>query len=304
MISLKEKTMKKTPSKNFVLVGLFFTSLSSIFVKLSDSPSIIISAYRMLFASLLWVIPVLIKDREELKRITISDVFWCAISGVFLALHFATWIASLSMTSVASSTVLVSLSPVFVAAFSYFILKENFKIKSVLGIIVAVLGSALIAFGDSQGGGHALKGDILALIGAIFVGGYLIIGSRVRIRLGVRVYVLIVYTISAVVLFSIALATKTPIYPYPPGEILIFFALAFFCSLLGHSVYNWMLEYVSSTFVSVATLGEPIFASILALIIFREMPSILTLIGGISVLLGLYIYVKSTAVKNPKLKIE
>jgi len=273
-------------------------------VKLSDSPSIIISAYRMLFASLLWVVPVLIKDREELKRITISDLMWCFVSGVFLALHFATWIASLSMTSVASSTVLVSLSPVFVAAFSYFILKEDLKVKSIIGIAVAVVGSALIAFGDSQGGGHALKGDLLALLGAFFVGGYLLIGGRVRIRLGVRVYVLIVFSISTVVLFTIAIVTKTPIYPYPIKEMLLFFALAFFCSLLGHSVYNWMLEYVSSTFVSVVTLGEPIFASILALIIFEEVPSSLTLLGGISVLLGLYMYVKSTGGKNPELKIE
>ncbi len=296
--------MNKTPSKNFVFVGLIFTSLSSIFVKLSDSPSIIISAYRMLFASLLWVVPVLIKDREELKKITISDLLWCFVSGVFLALHFATWIASLSMTSVASSTVLVSLSPVFVAAFSYFILKEDLRQRSIIGIAVAVVGSVLIAYGDSQGGGHALTGDFLALLGAVFVGGYLLIGGRVRIRLGVRVYVLIVYSISAVVLFSIAFATKTLVYPYPMKEMLLFFALAFFCSLLGHSVYNWMLEYVSSTFVSVATLGEPIFATILALLIFKEVPSVLTLLGGISVLFGLYIYVKSTGGKNPELKIE
>ncbi len=296
--------MNKTPSKNFVFIGLFFTSLSSIFVKLSDSPSIIISAYRMLFASLLWVIPVLIKDREEIKKVTVSDLLWCFVSGVFLALHFATWIASLSMTSVASSTVLVSLSPVFVAAFSYLVLKEDLSLKAIIGIAVAVIGSVLIAYGDSQGGGHALKGDFLALLGAFFVGGYLLIGGRVRIRLGVRVYVLIVYSISAVVLFSIAVVTKTPIYPYPVEELLLFFALAFFCSLLGHSVYNWMLEYVSSTFISVSTLGEPIFATILALIIFKEIPSILTLMGGISVLLGLYIYVKSTGVKNPELKIE
>ncbi|MDW7667394.1 MAG: DMT family transporter [Bacillota bacterium] len=296
--------MNKTPSKNFVFIGLFFTSLSSIFVKLSDSPSIILSAYRMLFASLLWVIPVFIKDREEIKKVTVSDLLWCFVSGVFLALHFASWIASLSMTSVASSTVLVSLSPVFVAAFSYLVLKEDLSLKAIIGIAVAVIGSGLIAFGDSQGGGHALKGDFLALLGAFFVGGYLLIGGRVRIRLGVRVYVLIVYSISAVVLFSIALVTKTPIYPYPVEELLLFFALAFFCSLLGHSVYNWMLEYVSSTFISVSTLGEPIFATILALIIFKEIPSILTLMGGISVLLGLYIYVKSTGVKNPELKIE
>jgi len=296
--------MENNPSKNFVFVGLFFTSLSSIFVKLSDSPSIIISAYRMLFASLLWVIPVLIKDREELKRITISDLLWCFFSGVFLALHFATWISSLSLTSVASSTVLVSLSPVFVAAFSHFVLKEDFKFRSIVGIAIALAGTILIAFGDFQVGGHALKGDFLALLGAFFVGGYLLIGGRLRIRMGLRVYVLIVYSISTVVLFSIALATKTPIYPYPKNEIFIFFALAFFCSVLGHSVYNWMLEYVSSTFVSVSTLGEPIFASILALIIFEEMPSSLTLLGGISVLLGLYIYVKSAGGKKPELKIE
>ena len=294
--------MNKTPSKNFIFVGLFFTSLSSIFIKLSDSPSIFISAYRMLFASLLWLGPVLYKDLNEFKKISISDMLWCVLSGIFLALHFATWIASLSMTTVASSTVLVALSPVFVALFSYFVLKERIKTRSVVGIGVAIAGSIVIALGDAKVGGHALKGDLLALSGAVFVGGYLLIGGKLRAWMGVRVYVFIVYSIATVVLFLIAIATNVPIYPYPAEEILIFFLLAFFCSMLGHSIYNWMLEYVSSTFVSVSTLGEPIFATILAFIIFNEIPSILTIIGGAGVIIGLYIYIKSTGRKKPKIK--
>ena len=292
--------MKRIPSKNFVFAGVFFTSLSSIFIKLSDSPSIIISAYRMLFASLLWFFPVLFKDLEELKKINLEDLGWCTLSGVFLALHFATWIASLKITTVASSTVLVSLSPVFVAVFSYFVFKERIKALSVVGIGVSIAGSILIALGDAQVGGHALRGDFLALAGAVFVGGYLLIGGKLRAWMGVRVYVFIVYTIAAVVLFLIAIATGVPIYPYPFEEILIFFLLAFFCSILGHSVYNWMLEYVSSTFVSVSTLGEPIFATFLAFIIFKEIPNILAIAEGAAVIAGLYIYIKSSSRRRIK----
>lgn len=293
--------MKKIPSKNFVFAGVFFTSLSSIFIKLSDSPSIIISAYRMLFASLLWLFPVLYKDLNEFRKISLKDIGWCILSGIFLALHFATWIASLKITTVASSTVLVSLSPVFVAVFSYFVFKEKIRLLSAAGIGLSIAGSVLIALGDAQIGGHALKGDLLALAGAIFVGGYLLIGGKLRAWMGVRVYVFIVYSISTVVLFLIALATDVPIYPYPIEEVVIFFLLAFFCSILGHSVYNWMLEYVSSTFVSVSTLGEPIFATTLAFIFFKEVPNLPTIVGGAGVIIGLYIYIKSTGRKKPKI---
>lgn len=285
--------MDNRPSKYYVLIGVFFTSISSILIRFSNAPSLVISAYRMLFTFLLLVIPVTLKNKEEILNVKSKDLLLCIVSGIFLALHFASWIASINMTTIASSTVLVSSNPIFVAFGSYFILKERLSKKAFISILIAITGSAIIAFGDSQSNsGHALLGDMLAFSGAIFIAGYIIIGRIVRKNLSNGAYIFIVYLTSAIVLFALCFVTNTPIYPYSIKEFLLFLGLAFFCSILGHTVYNWLLQYLPATFISTSTLVEPIFASIIALILFAEIPSPLTLIGGSIVLLGIYLFIK------------
>ena len=283
--------MEKTPSKYIVLVGVFFTSTSSILIRLCASPSLVISAYRMLFTVLMLLLPVLLRSREELKKVGAKDMWLCILSGIFLALHFASWIASINMTTIANSTILVSCSPIFVAVASYFLFKEKLSRKALSGITVSIVGTAIIAFGSRSDGGSAMLGNTLALLGGIFVAGYFLIGASVRKRLSAGVYVFIVYLISAIALFIMCFATGTPIYPYPPREFVLFIALAFFCSILGHTVYNYMMKYVPPTMISVSTLCEPIFASVLALVMFNEIPSIYTLIGGVIVLSGVLYYI-------------
>lgn len=285
--------MDNKPSKYYVMIGIFFTSLSSILIRLSNAPSLVISAYRMIFTFLLLVIPVIIRNKKELFNIKGKELLLCIISGIFLAFHFASWIASINMTSIASSTVLVSSNPIFVAVGSYFILKEKLSKKAFISILIAITGSAIIALSDSHSNtGHALLGDLLAFSGAVFIAGYIIIGRIVRKNLSNGTYIFIVYLTSAIVLFALCFATNTPVYPYSIKEFLIFLALAFFCSILGHTVYNWLLQYLPATFISTSTLVEPIFASIMALVFFAEIPSILTLIGGSIVLLGIYLFIK------------
>lgn len=291
--------MSSTPSKYFVFAGVFFTSLSSIFIRFSEAPSLVISAYRMLFTILLLFIPVMLKDRKTLLKIKRKELFLCILSGIFLAFHFATWIASIKMTTIASSTVLVSLNPVFVAIASFFLFKERLNKKAIIGIITAILGSIVIAFADTQSGSsHAVKGDFLAFLGSIFVAGYFIIGKIVRKNLSAGSYVFIVYSVSAIMLFILCFATNTPIYPYPIKEFAIFLGLAFFCSILGHTVYNWLMQYIPATFISTATLIEPIFASFMALILFREIPSSLTALGGIIIIIGIYWFIKNQRTKD------
>ena len=138
-----------------------------------------------------------------------------------------------------------------------------------------------------------MLGNLLAITGGIFMAGYLVIGSIVRKSVSAGAYVFIVYIISTAVLFLMCFASNTPIYPYPAKEFVLFACLAFFCSILGHTLYNYLIKYVSATLISVSTLCEPIFASILALIIFREIPSIHTLIGGTIILSGVFYYIIS-----------
>ena len=286
--------MKKSPSKYIVLAGTLFTSLSSIIIRFSEAPALVISAYRMLFTSLMLLIPVIINNRYEFKKITKREYILCTVSGIFLALHFASWISSIKMTTVANSTILVSCSPIFVALANYFITKEKLGRKMAIGISMSLAGTIIIAMGSSgEKSSNMMLGNILAFLGAVFVAGYFVIGGIARKNLSAGVYVFIVYSVSTAVLFIMCIISKTPIYPYSPKEFLLFIALAFFCSILGHTVYNYMVKYVSSTMISVSTLSEPIFASVLALLIFREIPSIYTLIGGIIIIAGIFYYLVS-----------
>lgn len=291
--------MTRAPSKYLIFVGVFFTSLSSIFIRFSEAPSLVISAYRMLFTVLFLLIPVILKDFKNLAKIKTKELFLCILSGIFLALHFATWIASIKITTIASSTVLVSLNPVFVAIASFFLFNERLSKKSIIGIIIAIAGSIVIAFADiHSGSSHAFKGDLLAFLGSIFVAGYFIIGKIVRKNLSNGSYVFIVYSVSALVLFSLCYVTKTPVYPYSMKEFAIFISLAFFCSILGHTVYNWLMQYIPATFVSTSTLIEPIFASFMAFILFKEAPSILTLLGGLIIIIGIYWFIRNQRAKK------
>lgn len=283
--------MEKSPSKYIVLAGTFFTSLSSIIIRFSDAPALVISAYRMLFTSLMLLAPVMLNNRSEFKNITKKEYILCIISGIFLAFHFATWISSIKMTSVANSTILVSCSPIFVALANYFITKEKLNRKMAVAISMSLVGTFIIAMGSSgETATNAMLGNILAFLGAIFVAGYLVIGGIARKKLSASIYVFIVYTVSTATLFIMCLVSKTPIYPYPPKEFMLFIALAFFCSILGHTLYNYMVKYVSSTLISVSTLSEPIFASIMAMLIFKEFPSLYTLTGGIIIITGIFYY--------------
>lgn len=283
--------MKNTPSKYFVLAGTFFTSLSSIIIRFSEAPALVISAYRMLFTSLMLLIPVLIYNRNEFKNISKKEYILCTVSGIFLALHFASWISSIKMTTIANSTILVSCSPIFVALANYIITKEKLNKKMFAGILMSLTGTIIIALGSSGAtANNVMLGNLLAFLGAVFVAVYLVIGGIVRKNLNALVYVFIVYTVSTIVLFIMCITSKTPIYPYALKEFMLFIALAFFCSILGHTVYNYMVKYVSSTLISVSTLSEPVFASTLAMLIFKEIPSLYTLIGGIIIITGIFYY--------------
>ena len=280
------------PSKYWILLGTFFTSLSSIIIRFSEAPALIIAAYRMLFASMMLFFPVFMHSRSEFKILRKNNYIMCIISGVFLALHFASWIQSIQMTTIANSTILVSCSPIFVAAINYFLLKEKITMKMVSGIAMSFLGTLIIGMGSSQGVKSSMMvGNILAFMGAVFVAGYLIIGGVARKSISAGPYVFIVYSVSAIVLFVMCFITGTPVYPYPIKEYLLFFLLSFFSSILGHTVYNYLMKYFSSTLISVSTLSEPIFASFMAILVFKEIPSLYTIIGGIIILAGIYYYI-------------
>jgi len=210
-----------------------------------------------------------------------------------LAIHFYAWITSLEMTSVAASAVLVGTNPLFVGLISHFILQEHLRKRMLVGILIAVAGSAIISLGDWSAGAHQLRGDLLAVAGAVTVAVYMLIGRRLRGQLSLLGYVFPVYGIAALTLMILAFIVGVRLTGYPTQAWVWLVLLAIFPQIVGHSSFNWALGHLPATFVSMAALAEPIGATILAWIILQESPSWVTVLGGLLILIGL-----STATKQ------
>jgi drug/metabolite transporter (DMT)-like permease len=230
----------------------------------------------------------LLSCRKEIRGLTVAEALSAAAAGVFLALHFAFWISSLDDTSVMSSVVFVSTSPIFVCIASVLLLKERVRMPTVIGIAVAIAGAAFVALSDlGQPGRHLLRGDLLALLGAVSASGYLLVGRRVRTRMSLTLYVGIAYVVAALVLLGIAGATRTRLTGFPLAGYLWVALVAAGPQLLGHTAYNWALKYVSATFVTVTLLAEPVGATLLAIAFLAQVPSTLRIAGGVCILAGI-----------------
>lgn len=278
--------------KLLVLLAVVFISFVLIFTKLSKAPSLIIATYRLFFTTLILLPFVLNKNINELKKITMKTFLICMMSGIFLALHFATWISSIKYTSITSSTVLVHTHPIFIVIGSYFLFKEKISKKALLSIIIALFGSFIISLSDSSLGSNVLYGDLLAILGGFSMAGYMIIGKIARQKLSVNIYTFLVYSICTVVLLLFDLLSSTPLYPYSKFDFLLFILMAIFCTLLGHSILSWALKYLNPTFTSTSVLGEPVFASIWSMFIFNKLPTLWQIIGGLITIFGISLYIR------------
>jgi drug/metabolite transporter (DMT)-like permease len=225
-------------------------------------------------------------DRSVLLRAPFS-VPLMVLSGLLLAAHFWTWIASLRFTTVASSVVLVSLKPIFVWALAAVWLHEHPSRREGWGIGVAVLGAILIGIGDARLSLGALGGDLLALAGALTAAGYYVIGRRVRATVGVWTYATVVYAVAALALAVVGLARGVPLTGFAGRDWLVFGGLAAGPMLLGHTGMNYALKFYRATTVNVAALGEPVGAGVIAWLGLHETPPALALLGGAVVVAGI-----------------
>jgi drug/metabolite transporter (DMT)-like permease len=285
--------MKKSEiNPYFVLaVGVISVSTSAILVKFSNSPSGVIAFYR-LFLSVLLLLPLfLTRYVSELRLITKKDWIYSMIAGVFLALHFILWFESLNYTSVASSTVLVTLQPVFAFIGTYFFFKEKISLMTILSGLIAIIGSVIISWGDFRISGQALWGDLLALIACALVTVYLMFGQNVRKRLSLITYTFIVYSFSSITLFFYVLIRNESFIPSQSSDWIYFFLLALVPTLLGHSLFNWTLKWISTSTISMAILFEPVGAIILAYYLLNESLISSQIIGGIIVIGGIALFV-------------
>ncbi len=274
-----------------VIIGIIGISLSSILVKLSAAPSTVTATYRLLWTVILMTPVVLGKAsiRKELFHTPPKTVLMCVASGFFLAVHFVLWFDSLNYTSVASSTTIVCTEVIWVAIGFCLFLHGKIPKKAFLAIALSVIGSAAIAFSAPSDAIH-IKGVILALLAAIAVAVYMLIGRLVRTNTSTSVYTYLVYCACSIVLLIMCIIWRTSLFAHGISPVIVGLLLSVFSTILGHSIFSWCLKYFSPSFVSASKLCEPVVAGFLALFIFNEKPNLLQLAGGVLVLLGVYWY--------------
>lgn len=301
-----------------IIFGILAVSTASIFIRFAQEevPSLVIAAWRLTIASLILVPIAVTRHKKELLGLNRKGFVLALLSGVFLALHFATWITSLQYTSVASSVVLVSTIPLWVALLSPITIKEPIGKTVFIGLIFTLLGVFIIAISDTctitMGRiscpnisefmqGKAFLGDILAICGAIAGAGYLLIGRKLRANMSLVSYISLVYGMAAIVLIIFMFGAGLKPFGYSPQSYVWLILLAIIPQLIGHSTFNWALGYLSAAFVSITLLGEPIGSTILAYVVLQEKPGLIKLIGGGLILVGIYIASRSETNTPPEL---
>ncbi len=277
-----------------VMLGVMGVSLSPVLRRFSTAPSMVLVLYRVAFATLLLTPYVLLRHRKELLQLGRRELLLCVCSGVFLGFHFTAYFESLRLTSIAVAAVLVNTEAIFVTLGSVVFMKSRLSGKAWLAVLITFIGSVVVAMADLAGGG-ALKGNLLALLGAIMGAAYTLVGTVCR-RGGVSttIYTYILYLSAALTVLVIALVSGLPVVGYEPINLLTTLGMAVFCTLMGHSVYSWGLKYLPASFIATAKLVEPVFAGVWGLLLFQERPGILVIIGGAVVLLGIALYSRVT----------
>jgi drug/metabolite transporter (DMT)-like permease len=281
-------------------IGVLIVSTAALLLRMAldaGADPLAVAAGRLTVAAVLIAPFALVRRRVELAGIGARDWGVAAVAGVFLAAHFATWIASLNYTSVASSVALVTTNPIWVCLASWLILRERQSRRTVAGIAVAVAGSLMIVaadFGGTPVPGRAPPfGNLLALAGAISISGYLLVGRQLNLKLSLLAYVAIVYVAAAIAMNVIAEVGGEGIRGLPPESWLPVLLVALGPQLAGHTIINWSLRHLSATFVALAILGEPVGSAILAWMFLGEGFEAMQLAGFATLLTG--IAVASTA---------
>jgi drug/metabolite transporter (DMT)-like permease len=283
-----------------LLISIVAVSFASIFILSCKAPPLSIAFYRLFFTTLLLVPLILLrkKTRDELRSLPRTTILIMIVIGIILAAHFALWISSLKMTSVASSVILVTAHPMLVAPVSFYFLKERLSWINAVGIAISLGGVGVLVIGNYGFAGFGfdtLEGNILALLGGIAAGLYILGGRTLRRKVSTVTYAFMVYMVGTITLFIICLVLAAPVSDLAVSDYGIILLMAIVSGIFGHTLYNWSLGYIRASVMSVALLGEPIGSSLLAYVIpwIHQIPSTYTIIGGGIILAGIYLTARS-----------
>ncbi|CAH1192315.1 hypothetical protein PAECIP111892_00917 [Paenibacillus auburnensis] len=277
------------PVPLLMLIGIVAISFSSIFIKWSSAPASVQGMYRLLFTSLL-MLPFARPYSGAAFALRRKDWVLLGFSGMMLALHFLLWMGSLKFTSVASSTMIMALEPVFIMIGCYVLYKEKSTLSAITGLGIAIFGTVFIGWGDIGLSPDNVKGDLLSIGGTAAVAVHMMVGQRLVSRMPSYLYSLIVFISASIVFAVYNVLAGIPFFDYPPKEWGIFVLLAVVPTVFGHILFNWLMQYVSATTVSMNILGEPVGASILAFLLLGEKLNGLQWTGGLLVMAGLAVY--------------
>lgn len=277
-----------------VALAIASISTAAILFRLSEAPALVKAFWRLALATaILGAIALARREsRVEIASLALRDWAGLSLVGVVLAVHFASWVASLDLTTVAASVVLVTIHPVIVGLASARLFGERLPGGAWVGVAIAFLGASGVAFSDwlrtpDKFAPGPLLGDLLALVGALAAAAYFLAGRGFRKRLSLLAYVVPVYGACSLALLAMALVRGDEVLRWSAREYGIFVALAVVPMILGHTLLNFALKYVTAPVIATTILGEPVGSTILAFVVLDEVPPALTLVGGAAVLAGI-----------------
>ena len=282
-------------AKILVVVAVLCGATSGNFGVLISAPPTVIGFWRLLIAVPFFAIPVLAYPgkRQQLARISGKNLLLCFLSGAFLFIHYYTWYSAVKLTNVASAAVLASFHPLVVIFITVFIYRKKISWKSVTAIIVALCGGVLIMCSDcSSFSDGKLSGNLLALAAGIGMGVYFAIGGKVRQEVDGSIYIMLLFFSCWLCFAAVNLATATPVLGYPAMDYVYIICLVFICQIGSHAVFNLCMGKVSSLYVSAWEAGDPVFSTLLAIVMVRQIPTAAEVTGCIVVVLALLAYNK------------
>jgi drug/metabolite transporter (DMT)-like permease len=282
-------------------VGVVSVAFSSIFIRWADAPPMSVAFWRNALAAALLLPIALARHRDEFRHLSRREWGIAVLAGSLLALHFALWIPSLSYTTVAASTVLVTTQPVWVALLGR-ALGETVTRRTGAGIALTLAGAVVISGGDFRLSAEAAFGDLLALGGAVAAAGYFLAGRRLRQRISLTTYVGIAYSTAAAVLAVVVAVSGSPFFGFAPEVWALFVAMTLLPQIGGHTVFNYLLGHLEAGTIAIAVTGEPVVASMLAWAFFGEVPGWPVVVGGALILTGIYVTVSAQARRAPMLE--
>jgi drug/metabolite transporter (DMT)-like permease len=279
-------TMPRPAARDFVLlwIGIVSASVSAILIRYAEGAEPLAISFWRCAAGAIVLAPF---ARAGLVALRPGAWRMPAVAGAFLAVHFASWITSLELTTIASSVLLVSTTPIFVAVGAWLLLEEGVPARGWAGVLAAFAGTVLVAGGDLSG--SSLDGNVLALIGGATAGGYVLAGRQARQHTGILEYAVIAYAIAAVLLLVSCVVGGVELWGYDARTWWAIAGVIVGPQLLGHTMINLVLKDIDVTTVSVSIMAEPVIATVLAFLLFHEVPPALLYPGGAAILAGIYL---------------